>query len=62
MKAPRSEVFVDQPRNSEDMFQEFMVDGFLAKLGVGIVPRFRSSLLATGFLVLSRSVLSPVAL
>ena len=45
-----------------NMFQEFMVGGFLAKLGVGIVSRFRSSLLATRFLVLSRSVLSPVAL
>ena len=62
VEAPRTEVFVDQPGNSEDMFQEFMVDGLLAYLGVGIVSRFRSSLLATGFLVLSRSVLSPVAL
>ena len=32
-----------------------MVDGLLANLGVGIVLRFRSSLQATGFAVLSRT-------
>ena len=32
-----------------------MVDGFLANLGVGIVSRFRSSLLAIGLAVLSRT-------
>ena len=35
--------------------KELMVDGFLANLGVGIVSRCRSSLLATGFRVLSRT-------
>ena len=54
IEAPRSEVFVDQPCNSVDMF--------LANLGVGIVSRFRSSLLATVFPVLSRTGFSPVAL
>ena len=39
-----------------------MVDGFFANLGVGIVSRFRSSHLATGFLVLSRTGFPPVAL
>ena len=39
-----------------------MVDGFLENLAVGMVSRFRSSLLATGFSVLSRTGFSPVAL
>ena len=54
IETPRSEVFVDQPRNSVDMLlllaRKFKVDDFLATLGVGIVSRYRSSLLATSFL------------
>ena len=42
--------------------KEFMVVGLLANLCVGIVSRFRSSLLATGFPVISRTGFSPVAL
>ena len=67
IEAPRSEVFVDQPHNSvgETRLLErknFMVDGFLANLGVGIFSRCRSSLLATSFPVLSRTGLSPATL
>ena len=66
IKAPRSEVFVDQPCNSVGVTllagkKELMV-GLLANLGVGIVSRFRSSLLATGFPVLPRTGFPPVAL
>ena len=67
IEAPRSVVFVDQPRNSVRVTlllerKNSLVDGFLANLGVGIVSRFRSSLLATSFPVLSRTVFPPVTL
>ena len=47
IEAPRSEIFVDQPCNSVGV--PLLLDGLLASLGVGIVSRFRSSLLARGF-------------
>ena len=60
-EAPRSEVFVDQPYPPSAGKGEFMVDGLLANLGVGIVSRFCSSLQAFGLPVLGRTGFSSVA-
>ena len=67
MKFRDLKFFVDQPHNSVDVLlllekRDFLFDGLLANLGVGIVSRLRSSLLAAGFPVLSRTGFSPVAL
>ena len=64
-EAPRFAVFADQPSNSVGTSagkKEFMVDGFLAKLSIGIVLPIRSSPLATGLPVLPCTGIAPVAL
>ena len=67
MKLRDLKFFFDQPCNSVDMLpllerENFLVDGLLANLGVGVVSLFCSSLLATGLPVLGRAGSSSVAL
>ena len=57
IEVPRSEVFVDQPDTSVSSTpsagrREFLIDGLLANLGVGIVSLLCSSHLTTGLPVL----------
>ena len=59
-KAPRSEVFVGQPKNSVEILlllerENSWVYGLFANLGVGMVSLFCSSLPATGLPVLRRT-------
>ena len=54
-EAPRFAVFADQPETlcgTSAGEKEFMVDGLLAKLGIGVVLRIRSSPYATSLPVL----------